>query len=81
VGIGHSWKVLVAGSKRTILLPDSSANQQQFPEGSRASAVGVLFAVGMFHSVIVAVVTAKAGLVAINDGRSRIRVRMAIVLA
>ena len=49
VGIGHSWNVLVAGSKWTILLPEDSVNQQQFPDGSRVNAVGVLFAVGMFH--------------------------------
>lgn len=80
VGIGHSWNVLVEGSKWTILLPDNSTNQQQFPDGSNANAVGVLPGVGIAHSDSVAVVAAKTGLVAIKEGKSRINDNTTIVL-
>lgn len=38
------------------MLPEDSVNQQQLPDGSKAKAVGVLLAVGIVHSVKVAVV-------------------------
>ena len=62
------------------MFPDASVNQQQFPEGSKASAFGVLLAVGIVHSVKVAVVTAETGFTAINDGSSRINDKTIIVL-
>lgn len=37
-------------------MPEVSTNQQQLPDGSRAKPVGVLFGVGMVHSVKVAAV-------------------------
>lgn len=51
VGIAHSRNVLVAGSRWATLLPADSTNQQQLPEGSNASPVGMLLGVGTVHSV------------------------------
>ena len=62
------------------MFPEASANQQQFTDGSRVKAFGVLDAVGMFHSVNVAVVTAETGLNAMKDGNSRISDKTRIVL-
>lgn len=52
-----------------------SANQQQLPDGSKAKATGILLAVGIAHSVKVAVVAANAGRVATNDGKRTISKR------
>jgi hypothetical protein len=56
VGIAHSWNVFVEGSKCAMLLVKDSTNQQHFPDGSNAILTGPEFAVGIAHSVSVAVV-------------------------
>jgi hypothetical protein len=52
-----------------------SVNQQQLPEGSKAKATGTLLAVGIAHSLKVAVVAANAGRVATNVGKRTISKR------
>jgi hypothetical protein len=54
VGMGHSWKLLAAGSRYPTLLPEASTNQQQLPVcGSNVRPVGALAGVGIVHSVSV----------------------------
>jgi len=51
VGIGHSWKVPVVGSRCARLLAKNSTNQQHLPDGSNDMPTGPLFAVRTVHSV------------------------------